>query len=160
MARKVTKMFTNRCYWVDWICVFNQLPSATELKSIQPKMKLYLQQYLKGLTSKTIKGIGGVNTTVFDEKMAQWYPLKLKWGPLSKPKTQKKTANILTKKKPIERNRWIDTLTCEWDQVSSKEELVFNFKAYFDNNGNRYTAETKGSMTPPPPPPPPGTVQA
>ena len=151
-------MYTNRCYWVDWICVFNQKPSAKDLGSFMKKMKLYLENYLKGLRSKATKGIGGVNTTVFAEEVKLWNRSKLTWETPSTPEAIKKTRDILTKREQIGKNKWIDMLKWEWDQLSSEQELVFNFKAYFENNSKRYTLETKGTMTPPPPPPPPGAV--
>jgi len=146
-------MITTRSYWVDWICVFNRQPSPTDLKNHQANLIQYLKKYLDGLSKKAAKGISAVHVSVFNEKLEQWYPAELTWGP---PASKlKNTGSILLGAK----NKWVNILKWEWDQVSSKP-LVFNFKAYFETNGKRYTAETKGSMTPPPPPPPPGSGTA
>jgi hypothetical protein len=141
-------MTTTRSYWVDWICVFDKQPSVTELKSNQAKIIQYLKNYLNGLTKKSPKGSTGASNTVFNEVLLEWDAKKLIWGPLkSKIKNQ---GNIMLGSK----NNWIKMLRWEWDQISSKP-LVFNFKAYFEGNGIRYT-DVRGTMTPPPPPPPSG----
>ena len=143
-------MITSRGYWVDWICAFDKPPSSSGIKSAQDEMIRYLRKYLTSIATKsknqTIK-------TVYNEKVVEWDAKKLIWGPpKSKGLGQKGVKLGAT-------TDWQKGLKWDWDQISSRP-LVFNFKAYFEINGKRSTAETKGTMTPPPPPPPPGSIPA
>lgn len=143
----MAKMIITRGYWVDWICVFDKQPNIKEIRAEQARIVKYLQNYLTRVMSKT----KDPNVPcVFDEEILEWDAKKLDWGPL---KSKIKDSGAVMKGKEI---NWLKALKWEWDQISSRP-LVFNFKAYFEDKGLRFTADTKGSMTPPPPPPPPGS---
>jgi hypothetical protein len=143
----MAKMTTKRCYWVDWICTFDVTPTPATLKKNKAGLELYLITYLKTLSTKSNKKSKAIFETVFDEKPLEWDQFKRTWGPL-RSKSIPSGTMLGTK------INWISALKWEWDQLNM-DPLVFNFKAYFQNKGIRFT-DIRGSMTPPPPPPPPG----
>lgn len=162
----MAKMYTTRGYWVDWICVFDQQPSASEIK----RKEKFLLDYIKNYLSKQAQKKGANDFEIWDNARLEWIPISesliqqilgKKGGgktikgtsgfPDIEPEQQEKIIDHI-KKGPI---NWIKILKWEMTQVCSRQ-MIFNFKAYFEDDALRYTADTKGSMTPPPPPPPAG----
>lgn len=144
----MTTMTTNRCYWVDWICLFDKQPTPKAIQQKYSRMKKYIEGYLKDLP--TIKDTKEVPPPLL-EYQEEWDAVKLKWcrkSPSSKSVASNKSSTAAD---------WIKLLKMEWDQMSDKPR-VYNFKAYFESDKKRYTGNTKGTMTPPAPPTPPGQL--
>ena len=145
----MVKMTTTRGYWVDWICVFDKQPLPKELKTMQDKMERYLKAYLTALANKPAYGTTGIFGTVSDGKLEVWNSKTCKLDSLDlniKNKGNIQSGVIID---------WKKVLHPQWVQISFKP-FVFNFKAYFEDNGMRYN-NGRGTLTPPPPPPPPGS---
>ncbi len=142
------KMTTSRCYWVDWICLFDEQPTERDVKQKYFKMKKYLENYLNDLFKKSTKSKG--SSSQLQEDWEEWDVAKLRWIRASPPVPGKQKQEQSPK-------NWIKLLKMEWDQMNDKPR-VYNFKAYFETNRLRYTGDRKGTLTPPTPPTPPGTL--
>ncbi|HEX5026764.1 MAG TPA: hypothetical protein VFV68_15900 [Agriterribacter sp.] len=149
----MTIMTTSRCYWVDWICLFDKQPTPKDIQQKYSRMKEYIEGYLKNLSQKQAKGPVGTSSSP-GQTWEEWDRKKLKWCPIPPPAATKGMQNL-----PKTGKDWIALLHMEWDQMNDAPR-VYNFKAYFEahKSKKRYTGDTKGSMTPPAPPTPPGQL--
>jgi hypothetical protein len=182
MPTKKTKVVVKRRFWVDWVCSFDDQPTADDLKEKKEKLRKYIFRYLDLLIAG--KGPKSLDSAQMNPKqpvkaIAQvlqiWNPNTFEWENWTLKHLEAMTPQEKKEREisPAEYERFIAFYkgtkgpgghSSEYWKAIFKDELLelskmpslFNYRSYFDDDeGHRYTAEGKGSMTPPNPPPPP-----